>query len=1521
MQGREAGLLQDEAAWNILGGESADMGGSNSRFHTYLAEPSQGNVESPSTPTIATLDERYPTLNTGLAALLSSGASAGETGDATSRIAGGGVTSDGKYVLIDASAKDGDGALLLTQLQAIGLQDGASFANMVGGALPIGKLDELVGIADLGFASEAVATTSAGKVTSAGDALMNADVARSTYNVSGSGITVGVISDSFNHLGGMATDKSTGDLPSSTTILKDYSGSDATDEGRAMAQIVHDIAPGSSIMFETAYSTQAQFANAIIDLANHGAKVIVDDVMYFAEPAYQDGIVAQAVEKVEAMGVTYVSAAGNNGDNGFESPFVYSGHSATVAGRSEQFAQMSTTSGTEQFTRVQIDPGSGAYFVLQWAQPSISADGGKAATSDLDLFLYNYQGTALSTLDKYSSSSEHPYAISNNIGGDPMEVMYYFNDTSQAAVVDLAVGLHSGAAPADFKVMVLANGNDVFMQDIDDSPNMNEGTVYGHTAAEGAISVGAVNAFFAPPDSAEQYSSAGPTNIYFDAAGNLLSSPDVRETPSLLAPDSVATTVAGFSTFAGTSAAAPHVAGVAALMLQANSHLNGTDVLHLMQDAASRVTFSSDSTDGAGFLDANVAVQYAETLIIPLENRSGYGGLLTAAGTHLNDTFTGNFGQDHIVDGGAGTDTLDYSDIGGWVGDQPPANVMVDVAAGLVTLQWDDGFIDSTDTFASIEVFKGGASDDVFIGGALNDVFYGGGGNDTLGGNGGDDTLNGGLGADKLTGGAGHDTFVFSTVGDSGLADGTRDVITDFQQGVDRLDLSGIAGFHFLGDGGFDGKVDALHAVVADGQTIRLEGDLNGDKVADFAIDLTGQFALNPDDFKANSLVYVPTPGITQSGDSGDNTLTGGMFDDTLKGADGNDVLIGNQGADVLEGGIGNDVLAGGSGNDTLDGGDGADVLDGGAGVDKLTGGAGADTFVVAAAGDTGLLVNARDIVTDFQQGTDRIDLSQIGTFHFLDAGSFDGKAGALHTVFTATQDTKVEGDIDGDKVADFAIELTGKFTLTDSDFTAATLGTSATGHVGVTQIGDSADNTLTGSAFDDTLKGMGGNDTLIGNEGNDILDGGTGADKMTGGGGNDTYYVDDPGDTVTEVPSVMGGSSDTVNASIGYVLPSGVENLTLTGSGDIAGTGNELDNTIVGNQGDNTLDGGAGIDKLTGGAGADTFVLSAAGDTGLVVNARDIVTDFQQGLDKLDFSAIGKFDFLGAGAFDGHAYELHAVVTATQDIKVEGDTNGDKIGDFAIELTGLIALQNTDFTSDTLVNPPTPGLYLVGDGGDNTLTGGGLNDTLNGGGGNDTLIGNDGDDVLDGGAGIDKLTGGAGADTFVLSAAGDTGLVVNARDVVTDFQQGLDKLDFSAIGKFNFLGAGAFDGHAYELHTVVTATHDIKVEGDINGDKIADFAIELTGQYALTANDFTVRSLATVSLSGGSGHSDTSAGRMLSANDVLDLASASDFTNTLPAARSGADGSSTSAASAHADPVLIHGATGHDLPPLETVT
>jgi hypothetical protein len=130
----------------------------------------------------------------------------------------------------------------------------------------------------------------------------------SGLSVNGSGIKVGVLSDSFNDLGGAAADEADGALPSASNIqiLKDL-GSGGSDEGRAILEIIHDIAPGANLAFYTAFAGEQDFANGILALANADAKVIVDDVSYFDEPFFQNGVIAQAIQTVEAEGVTYVN--------------------------------------------------------------------------------------------------------------------------------------------------------------------------------------------------------------------------------------------------------------------------------------------------------------------------------------------------------------------------------------------------------------------------------------------------------------------------------------------------------------------------------------------------------------------------------------------------------------------------------------------------------------------------------------------------------------------------------------------------------------------------------------------------------------------------------------------------------------------------------------------------------------------------------------------------------------------------------------------------------------------------------------------------------------------------------------------------------------------------------------------------------------------------------------------------------------------------------------------------------------
>lgn len=316
----------------------------------------------------------------------------------------------------------------------------------------------------------------------------------------------------------------------------------------------------------------------------------------------------------------------------------------------------------------------------------------------------------------------------------------------------------------------------------------------------------------------------------------------------------------------------------------------------------------------------------------------------------------------------------------------------------------------------------------------------------------------------------------------------------------------------------------------------------------------------------------------------------------------------GTAGNDVLTGTTGNDVLRGLGGNDQLMGLGGNDTLDGGTGNDTMTGGTGDDTYVVDSTTDrvAELVVEGNDTVQTalaaYRLGNDVENL----TFTYSDTGARSGTGNALDNVIT----------------------------------------------------GGGAADTLGGLDGNDVLQGLGGADTLNGGAGNDTLDGGTGIDTMSGGTGNDRYIVDNSGDIVREF---AGSGTDTVEASASYTLASHVENLTLTGSAAITGTGNTVANVLTGNAGNNvlsglggadtidggegqdTLNGGAGLDRLTGGLGGDTFLFASITSTTLGSSV-DTLTDFAAGEgDKLAFSkavftALGAIGALGADAFHAGA-------------------------------------------------------------------------------------------------------------------------------------------------------------------------------------------------------------------------------------------------------------------------------------------
>ncbi len=471
----------------------------------------------------------------------------------------------------------------------------------------------------------------------------------------------------------------------------------------------------------------------------------------------------------------------------------------------------------------------------------------------------------------------------------------------------------------------------------------------------------------------------------------------------------------------------------------------------------------------------------------------------------------------------------------------------------------------------------------------------------------------------------------------------------------------------------------------------------------------------------------------------------------------------------------------GGTNNDTLIGNAVANRLDGRAGNDTLTGGGGADTFVFAPG-------YKLDTITDFTTsgaGRDRIDLQAFGTIGGL-AGLALSQVGANVVIDFGNGDRLTLNNV-----------LLGNLTGDHFSFDGSAADPPPEDPpepppiVGLTLNGTKAANVLTGSEMEDFLYGNAGNDTLHALGGSDLLDGGAGNDKMYGGAGDDTYVVQAAADKVYENADE---GTDTILASVTYTLPDNVENLPLTGTGNINGTGNALDNVITGNAKNNVLAGLAGADILDGGAGVDTATYAASnagvdvslttghasgghaeGDTlvaieNLTGSSHADTLEGDAGANTLNGGAgIDTVTYVNAAA----GVKVSLAVTAAQ---ATGGAGSDKLAAFE-NLTG------SDF-NDTLTGSKAANVISGLDGND-TITGGNGNDTLIGGEGNDILKGDAGNDFLIGGAGDDVLTGGAGNDFFVFANSSE------GVDTVTDFRRGQDRIQISTDGFGGGLVAG----------------------------------------------------------------------------------------------------------------------------------
>ena len=500
------------------------------------------------------------------------------------------------------------GAELLADLRSLGLSSGAAFPNLVTGRLPVSSIEDARELDSLQYMRPDWVTPAVGKVTSQGDAAMKSDDARAAFSVNGSGIKIGTLSDSFNCKNGANADVTSGDLPSGVQVLQEGACSGATDEGRAMMQIVHDVAPGSTQAFHTAFAGQANFAQGIIDLKNAGARVINDDISYFAEPFFQDGVIAQAIDTVNAAGVTYFSAAGNAGRRSYESPFRDTG----VAGRVGTMHDFDPGPGVDTRQRISIAPHSQMNLFLQWDDPfGTHAPSTAGPASNIEIFAFA-PPTSFSSGTLITSSQDN-----NATTQEPVEDLFINNFGSAPKLVDLQIERRSGPVPGVVKWVDFGEGASA----IDFATN--SGTSVGHANAAGALATGA--AFFGQtpdfgvtPPVLEPFSSAGGTSVLFGTNGVRLGSPSTRQTPDLTAPDGVNTTfffqdtpadADTFPNFFGTSAAAPHGAGVAALALSKVTNATPSDVCNaLAQTAVNIGPAGFDADSGFGLINAHAAL-------------------------------------------------------------------------------------------------------------------------------------------------------------------------------------------------------------------------------------------------------------------------------------------------------------------------------------------------------------------------------------------------------------------------------------------------------------------------------------------------------------------------------------------------------------------------------------------------------------------------------------------------------------------------------------------------------------------------------------------------------------------------------------------------------------------------------------------------------------------------------------------------------------------------------------------------
>ena len=496
------------------------------------------------------------------------------------------------------------------------------------------------------FANRVAAPYFSGVTTSEGDRTHRADDVRNTYGFEGEGVRIGVISDGFDPNGFYASPAiASGELPgpgnplghvTPVTVLQDFIF--AAREGAAMLEIVHDIAPKAQLFFATAAVSEASFADNILALRNapNNCDIIIDDVIYFDEPPFQDGIVAQAVNTVTASGALYFSSAGNEGSvakntaSVWEGDFNDAGSTLIIPGneKSGTVHNFGTVGSPVQADSVLS---FGGPVILNWSDPQ------GASSNDYDLFLMNSAlDSVFAASTNVQNGTQNPFEIVPMGVDDSFRIVVF--KSSNAAV--RAISLNTFGAALSVAT---------------------SGQTFGHSAAADAFNVAATpasNGFsfdqpngpfpgaFSSTNHVENFSSDGPRRIFYNAdgtpvtPGNILFGTNggvVRNKPDITAADGVSTSLGQFDPFFGTSASAPHAGAIAALIKSANPALTPTQIRTILTTTAADIESPGyDNVSGFGIVQAFQAMQAVEPITPATPAQLSLGQVTVTEGTFSN---------------------------------------------------------------------------------------------------------------------------------------------------------------------------------------------------------------------------------------------------------------------------------------------------------------------------------------------------------------------------------------------------------------------------------------------------------------------------------------------------------------------------------------------------------------------------------------------------------------------------------------------------------------------------------------------------------------------------------------------------------------------------------------------------------------------------------------------------------------------------------------------------------------------